>query len=306
MTAVKDQTWDVSGKLVGLRLDLALVQLAGVSRSEAKRALEEGRVTLAGWVMRAKDKGRLLEAGDKLILAGFLQNKELSPVACQVPGVTVLGEGEGWIGVYKPSGVGVHPLEAGETGTVLNHVALLKPQIVGVGEGGLRSGVVHRLDVETSGVLLFAYKEEAWKRLRLAFKNRQTQKLYRVMVEGKMPDVENVRLELDLTIGSHHPAKVKVVPEEKLATYKASDVRRCAMVYSVIRVEKNRTLVEVDLETGFLHQVRVMMAHMGHPVVNDPVYGDREPQGRLMLHARELIVPEVGVHLVSEADESMN
>jgi 23S rRNA pseudouridine1911/1915/1917 synthase len=300
MIQTKANQWTVTGKLAGVRLDLALVQLAGLSRSQAKRALEEGRVTLAGWVMRAKDKGRLLGAGETLELSGFIADADLKPVAAELAGLKVLNEGPGWIGVHKPEGAGVHPLVDGETGTALNHVAMLKPQIVGVGEGGLRSGVVHRLDVETSGVLVFAYEQETWKRLRDAFKNRQTQKIYHALVHGKVPDVGNMRLELDLTVAAHKPARVKVVPEEKLADYKASDVRRCALVYSVVEYRGETTLVEVDLETGFLHQIRVMMAHLGHPVVNDAVYGDPEEEGRLMLHARELIVPEVGVHVVSE------
>ncbi len=302
----KSNEWSVSGKLVGLRLDLALVDLAGLSRSQAKRALEEGRVTLAGWVMKPKDKGRLLEEGDKLELRGFTADADLKPVASELPGLKVLSEGPGWIGVHKPEGAGVHPLTDGEVGTALNHVVMLKPQIVGIGEGGLRSGVVHRLDVETSGVLLFAYEQETWERLRDAFKNRQTQKLYRALVHGKVPDVGNMRLELDLTVAAHKPARVKVVSEEKRANYKPSDVRRCAMVYSVVGHKGDKTLVEVDLETGFLHQIRVMMAHLGHPVVNDPVYGPGEEEGRLMLHAQELIVPEMAVHVVSEAGGSLS
>jgi 23S rRNA pseudouridine1911/1915/1917 synthase len=305
------RSWPVVGALVGMRVDLALGHCAGLSRSEAKRALEERRVRLGDKrILKPSDKGLLLFKDQKLSLEGFTKATDLAPTPQSVEGVHVLAEGPGWVVVHKPVGVPVHPLNPSQTQTALNHVAMLYPQINAVGEAGLRAGVVHRLDVETSGVLLFAYEQQTWLKLREAFKTHQTQKLYRALVHGRVnqPHADakmGQRLSLDLAITSHHPARVRVVTPERMSAYKPSDVRACSLIYTVLKVNAETTLLEIDLLTGFLHQIRVMLSHIGHPVVNDGLYAPDLPASlspasdRLMLHARELTIPIMGIHAVS-------
>lgn len=292
-------SWTIDQRLAGTRVDLALGRLAGLSRSESKRALEEARVRLNGRPLRPADKGRTLEPGQTLSLSGPGKARDMTPAAQPVPDVTLIAQGTGWLMLDKPAGVPVHPLDGSQTQTLLNHAAYLQPQIIGVGEAGLRSGVVHRLDVETSGVVLMATDEPTWQTARHAFTHHQSKKLYRALVQGRVAPATRRGLSLNLTIAGHSPARVRVVPEDRRADYKPSDVRACTLFYSLIRVENNRSLLEVELVTGFLHQVRVMLAHIGHPVVNDPIYNPAEPAGRLMLHARELSVPALSAHGIS-------
>jgi 23S rRNA pseudouridine1911/1915/1917 synthase len=187
--------------------------------------------------------------------------------------------------VDKPAGVAVHPLEEGERGTMLNRVVAKYPQIQGVGEGGLKSGVVHRLDVDTSGVLLFATDQERWEALRKAFKGHSTKKVYRAIVDGEMEGAG--REMMDLVVVKHSPARVGVVNPTQ--GYMPAGARECYLNWRVIERLGGASLIEVELGTGFLHQIRVMMAHAGHAVVGDAVYGKGEAGvSRQMLHASYL------------------
>src|SRR5690606_18172405 len=118
---------------------------------------------------------------------------------------------QGWMIVNKPAGLPVHPLEEDETETVLSALIAKYPQMHGVGEGGLRSGVVHRLDVETSGTLLFASKQETWTRLRQAFTEHRTTKKYQAIVLGQMRGSGEEKMVLH--IARHRPAVVRVIDE---------------------------------------------------------------------------------------------
>ena len=127
--------------------------------------------------------------------------------------LSILAHGPGWLAVDKPAGMPVRPHAEDERGTVLNAIAALEPAVHGVGEGGLRSGVVHRLDVETSGVLLVATREDAWRRLRRAFAERRVEKVYFALVWGELasrPGEALEEVEVGLVVARHRPARVRV------------------------------------------------------------------------------------------------
>ena len=121
--------------------------------------------------------------------------------------------GPGWLAADKPAGMPVHPLAEDETGTLLNAVVARHPEVQGVGEGALRSGVVHRLDVDTSGVMLVARDQGTWQRLRDAFTARQVEKVYRALLLGRLQGEGAVSV--GLLTARHRPARVRVArPEE--------------------------------------------------------------------------------------------
>lgn len=269
---------------VGQRLDVALRDGLGLSRSAALRLLEAGRVRVNERVVGGSQKGRLIGAGDMVTVQGPADEME-APRPDPTLKLNVLAEGDGWLAVDKPAGVPVRPHHLDELGTVVNAVAALQPKIVGVGEGGLRSGVVHRLDTDTSGVLVVATSQAAWEHWRAGFAEHRTAKRYRALVTGRFEQAG--RVERDLSMAGHRPARVRV----NLPDAGPADARHCAMSIEVVEHLRDATLITVDLETGFLHQIRAMMASLGHAVLGDHDYGDDSVASaapRQMLHAGRL------------------
>jgi len=276
----KDEEFEVSADEAHERLDVILARRLALSRSQTRKLLERGLVSLDGTPVGRSVKGVALEAGSRIRVAAFVHPSEQRPVPEPDAELTVLVEGSGWLAVDKPAGCAVHPLEPDETGTLLNAIVARYPEIQGVGEGGLRSGVLHRLDVATSGVMLFATQQAAWLQLREAFAAHAVRKTYRALVAGA-PDDEGL-LELRLIVAQHRPAFVKVAS--------GHGGRATRLRYRVIERFAKASLVEVALETGFLHQIRVGFAHLGHPVLGDRLYGGEvaEAAPRHMLHCARI------------------
>jgi 23S rRNA pseudouridine1911/1915/1917 synthase len=284
--------FEVPAGAAGARLDVFLAKALGVSRAEARRLLGRGLVRVAGAPRGAAEKGERLAAGAKVEIEPFVPSAEQRPLAEPELALPVLAEGPGWLVVDKPAGTPVHPLREEERGTVLGFVAGRYPQVVGVGEGALRSGVVHRLDTPTSGCLAFAYEEEAWQSLRTAFRRHRMEKTYRAIVLGSLAG--GGTLELGMVVAQHRPARVRVAPEG----------RRVVLGWTALEALLGATLVEVRPVTGFLHQIRAAFAHLGHPLAGDESYGAAEagdPSGaaRVMLHASRL----AGAEILAEAPD---
>jgi 23S rRNA pseudouridine1911/1915/1917 synthase len=301
----------------GVRLDRFLALRVGLSRADARRLLAEGLVVLDGRVRGYADKGLSLPAtGTVLVLdprpraalhvkgadIGAGSEQDRNDAGSATAGVAPLAEGAGWLAVDKPAGWPVHPLREDETGTVLNAVAATHPEIQGVGdEGGLRSGVVHRLDTDTSGVLLFATTESEWARLREAFRSHRVEKVYRALVAGSVPKTAapetgewGPETETWLAVARHRPARVRVVDETWRRRRPGHPTRQRLRVVEVLA---GASLVEVQISTGFLHQIRVTLAHQGNPVLGDGLYGDAHALSfgarRQMLHASRVRFEEI-------------
>ncbi len=277
------------------RLDTFLARALQVSRREALQALGAGLVTVDGEKAAPRDKGRSLDTATTVGVASLAPLKKIVPDA-DAP-LTVLFGGEDCLVVDKPPGVPVLPRAPFERGTLLNAVVARYPQIQGVGEGGLKSGVVHRLDTDTSGALLLATSQEKWLELRAAFTERRVKKTYRALLEGCLEG--KGRESMTLVVARHRPAKVRVVLDDEAT----SSARVCTLGWTALETFSNATLVEVGLETGFLHQIRAMFAHKGHPVLGDEVYGAAVPSvPRQMLHAARLTVGTIKAHSPDPAD----
>lgn len=282
----------VSEGEAGRRLDLFLAEKLALSRAQARRLLARGAVQLDGRGLAEAAKGRPVVAGATVSVAPFqAPGSERVPLEPERP-LVVLARGPGWLAVDKPAGVPVHPLAPDETGTLLGAVLGRHPEAQGVGEGGLRSGVVHRLDVDTSGVLLVATEEEVWQRLREAFREHRVEKAYRALVAGRLDDGGSLRTHLALA--RHRPARVRVLgPDE---ADRSRGAREVVMSWQPLERLDGATLVEIRPLTGFLHQIRAVMAHLGHPLLGDRTYAPPKVAAaapRQMLHASQVSVDDI-------------
>ena len=279
----------------GARLDTFLARALGASRAEARRVLARGVVRVDGRACGPAEKGDALPVGAVVEVARFVPAAAQRPEPEPALALPVLAEAPGWLVVDKPAGMPVHPLREGERGTALGFVAARHPEVVGVGEGGLRSGVVHRLDVETSGCLAFATEEASWQRLREAFRRHAMEKVYRALALGRLEGEGT--LELELVVARHRPALVRAGPRG----------HRVVLAWRALEALRGATLVEVRPVTGFLHQIRAGLAHLGHPLAGDVRYGAREAgdasgAGRAMLHASRLAGAGVEAEAPDPAD----
>jgi 23S rRNA pseudouridine1911/1915/1917 synthase len=283
---VSERSFRVRDEEAGARLDVFLARVIPASRGQVRALLAARGVRVDGSEVDLGAKGRILTAGQRVGLSEPTLTAASVPVPEPEVPLAVLARGEDWIALDKPPGMPVHPLAPGERGTLLNALVARHPEVTGVGEGGLRSGVVHRLDVDTSGVLLFATGELRWLALREAFRSHRVQKRYRAVVHGRLEGRD--RVVFQLAVVRHRPARVGVVAPG------AGRGRRTELAFRSLEVFGDRTLVEVAPRTGFLHQIRASLAHLGHPVVGDVAYG--APAGeasRQMLHAAEVAVDDV-------------
>jgi 23S rRNA pseudouridine1911/1915/1917 synthase len=282
--------------LGGARLDRFLATSLGISRTRVRGLLESGQVREEDRLLSSRDKGAPVRAGARLEIADFRlpEDQRIAPERAggeppwsESPAVgALLAQGPGWLVLDKRAGAPVHPLREDELGTVLNSVVARYPELQGVGEAGLRSGVVHRLDLDTTGALLVATEQAAWERLREAFRSHAVEKCYRAIVVGHLVGGER-EIELPLVVARHRPARVRVVPGREGAFVATQSVRPLQSLAGA-------TLVEVRPRTGFLHQIRATLAHLGHPVAGDVAYGgDAIAAPRQMLHAARLRFEEI-------------
>jgi len=281
----------VDARFAGSRVDVFLAGKLSLSRAQARRLLARGAVRIGRRTLTEAAKGERLAGGETLAVARFTHPADQRAEAQPDAPLTVLAEGDGWVAIDKPAGMPVHPLDPDEVGTVLNALIARRPEVHAVGEGGLRSGVVHRLDVDTSGVLLVATEARAWERIRAAFREHRVEKVYRALVVGRLE--EDGAIELGFVTARHRPAKVRVVS----AGERSRGVRPGSLRWRRIESFGDRaTLVEVMPRTGHLHQIRASFAHLGFPIAGDRVYGS-DPAGaappRQMLHASAIACEEI-------------
>jgi len=281
------QCIEVPDQAEGARLDVFLARYFGVGRRFIWRLLERESIRLAG---RPAAKGAVLHPGDRIDVAAF-RHPSQGPVADPHLSLDVLAEGTGLVAVDKPAGVPSHPLAFDEPGTALGAMLALRPEIALAGEGGLECGLVHRLDTLTSGVLVFATERGAWLRARNAFSERRVRKRYLARVHGRLEGPHELRLRL-APRGDH----VRVV--ERGGRWSHTRLR-------ALEADETSSLVEVEPLTGLRHQIRAVLAQLGHPILGDAVYGSKLSLGRHLLHserieidgfvARSPLPPEFGV-----------
>lgn len=279
------------------RLDRVVAKSMDVSVGEARRMLERGAVDLNGVRVDARAKGLVISPKDQVAVRWGYADRQLRPKPGGV-GSNVLAQAADAVIMEKRAGVAVHPLQPHDDTTLLNDVVEIYPQVFGVGEGGLRSGVVHRLDLEVSGCVAFALTQDAWARLREAVSAGKNDdgvlKRYHAVVRpgacGKRLhdsfDAEDGQLVRWLKVVRSNPAFASVVESN------TDGARRCSLVWRWLKRTETHGLLQVDLHTGFLHQIRAMLADAGAPILGDESYGI-DPPGPILLHAYQLRLPGI-------------
>jgi 23S rRNA pseudouridine1911/1915/1917 synthase len=267
------------------RLDRALADALGIGRAAVKRAFQLGEVRVGGRRARASDP----------VTPGGLVVVELEPPAGppapepEAP-LRVLLEHPRLLVVDKPAGVAVHPLAPGEGGTLANAVAARYPECVEASPEPREGGAVQRLDLETSGCVVFARDPEAWEGLHEALRARRVDKLYLALVLGRVASGGVLSVPLAQRGGRVLPAPDLEAEERLLA--KGLHPRPAETHYEVERAFERFTLLRVRIVTGVMHQIRVHLAHLGHPVAGDTQYGGEAAAvpglARHFLHAWKL------------------
>ncbi len=257
-----------------LRLDKFLAAaLPNVSRSQVKRYIIDGLVVAEGLPLKPST---LLAAGTMVVVA--LPEPELQhPVPKDIP-LDILFEDQELLVINKPAGLVVHPAAGHAQDTLVNALLHHLPSLAQMHP--TRPGIVHRLDKDTSGVMVVAKTNLALHSLQRQFKTRQVQKLYVALVHGWPQAPEGI---IDVPLGRNPKNRQHFAP---LPNGKPARTK-----YTVTQVFEEYSLLNIELETGRTHQIRVHLAWLGHPVVGDTVYGHRKtrlPLARQFLHASQL------------------
>lgn len=280
-----DTIFEVPAGFDGERLDLVLgQQLSGLSRSAAQKLMDNGLVTCGG---RAVKKNMRVRAGD--LISVSLPEPEPAEARPEDIPLDIVWEDSDIIVVNKPRGMVVHPAPGHTGGTLVN--ALLYhcgAELSGIG-GVIRPGIVHRIDKDTSGLLVAAKNDAAHASLSAQLADRSLSRIYQAVVCGRLRDDEGT---VDAPIG-RHPT------DRKRMTVTDRNGRPAVTHYRVLARYSGYTHVECRLETGRTHQIRVHMAYIGHPLLGDTVYGRKKPEKGLdgqCLHAAQLklIHPSTG------------
>ena len=258
----------------GRRLDVQLSEETGISRSRAAALMEEGYCLLEGKPCRKA--GTKPPAGREVVLT-VPAPKDAAPQAEDIP-LEILYEDGDLAVVVKPRGMVVHPAAGHSEGTLVNALLGSLDELSGIG-GEKRPGIVHRLDKDTSGVMMVAKNDETQTELSRMLKDREIEKHYLALAEGIMKEKEGV-IEAPIGRSKKDRKKMAVDPEGRPAVTE----------WRVLAEGRNCSLLDVHILTGRTHQIRVHMRSIQHPVCGDPLYGFEKGAKApcLMLHARSL------------------
>ncbi len=285
-----DKHYSLAADRSGIRLDLYICQSTeGLSRSFVQKLIEDGHVTVSG---EPAKPSRKVKIGDVILID--VPPPEPSPelVPEELP-LAIIYEDNDILVVDKPAGLTVYPAPGHPRHTLMNAILSHCPEISGI-ESSVRPGVVHRLDKDTSGVMVVAKTKVAQLNLVSQLRGRRVLKKYLVLVRGPVIPEEGT---IEAPIGRH--------PKDRKRMAVLESGRESRTLYRVTRRFNGYSLVEATLQTGRTHQIRVHFSHKGWPVVGDAVYGVKVPWlGRQFVHAWTLgfKLPSSGEYLEFKAE----
>lgn len=277
----------------GLRMDVALSRLLeNTTRSAAQKLLEEGRVTCGGRIVKKNEK---TTAGQELTVD--LPEPEPVDVIPQDIPLDVRYEDDDVIVVNKPKGLVVHPAAGHPDGTLVNALLYRCAGSLSGINGVLRPGIVHRIDMDTSGLLIVAKNDFAHQALAAQLEDHTLHRIYECIVCGGVREDSGT---IDAPIGRHPTDRKKMAVTEK-------NSRHAVTHYEVIARYRGYTHLRCRLETGRTHQIRVHLAYKGHPILGDMVYGHKRAELGMdsqCLHARQLtfVHPRTGLPVTVECE----
>ena len=265
-------------EFVGIRIDKYLNEInEDYTRSFVQKMIEEGNVTVNGKSVKASYKLKMKD----IIEVEEIENTEIEAVAEDIP-IDIVYEDEDIIIVNKAKGMVVHPGNGNYTGTLVNALLFTHKDRLSAINGVVRPGIVHRIDKDTSGIIVVAKNDKAHKTLSSAFKVHDITRKYIAVVKGI---VEKDNIKIDLPIGRSTSDRIKMAVTEKNSRNAITHIKVLKRFY-----ESGYTLVEAKLETGRTHQIRVHMKSIGHPLVGDDLYGNKsELINRQALHAYKMV-----------------
>ncbi len=287
--------FEIDSSLAGERVDTALARLLGISRSAAAELCERGDAQVSNRVLSKSDRVNLADA---LHVKPPAASEPLKVVETPVDELNVIYQDEDIVVVDKPAGVVAHPT-VGFDGPTVAGALLARGIQLSTSGAQERQGIVQRLDVGTSGLMMLAKSELAYSRLKQAFRDRAVHKIYHAIIQGHPDPSEGT---FDAPIGRHPKAEFKFAVVE--------GGKPSVTHYKTLELFPAATLVEVNLETGRTHQIRVHFSAFKHPLLGDTMYG-ADPKlakslgiERQWLHAKELgfthPITSKQIHLVSE------
>lgn len=283
---METKLYTVEEEMIGKRLDVFVTEnYEEMSRSFVQGLIEKGNI---------KVNGNLKKSNYKLRRNDRIEIEEVEPVELEVEAenipMDIIYEDSDVIVINKPQDMVVHPAPGNYSGTLVNGLLYHCKDLSGI-NGVIRPGIVHRIDKDTSGVLVIAKNDKAHNSLAMQLKDHSMTRAYYAIVEGIIKEDEGT---IRTNIGRH--------PVERIKMAVVKDGKEAVTHFKVIERFKNNTLVECRLETGRTHQIRVHMAYIHHPLIGDPVYGHKKQRFKLRgqaLHAKILgfIHPTTGKYM---------
>ena len=258
-----------------IRLDSYIVTKEDLSRAMVQKLLEENNILVNGSIKKSSYK---VKVGDKIDIT-INKPKESKIEAQDIP-VEIVYEDADIIVVNKPKGLVVHPANGNPDGTLVNAIMnICKDSLSGIG-GEKRPGIVHRLDKDTSGLLIIAKNDKAHIQMSEQIKNRKVKKIYIALVRGIINENEAT---INMPIARSKKDRKKMAVDK--------DGKEAVTHFKVLKRYDKYTLLEIKIDTGRTHQIRVHMSEIGHPVIGDEVYSNGKNEFGVkgqMLHARSL------------------
>lgn len=267
---------------IAKRLDIFVSEISGITRSQVLKLIKAGNILVndatedANYKMRAQD----------IVSVTLQQEPEMSLVAENLP-LKILFMDEYLVVIDKPAGMVVYPSFGHAGGTLMNALAYHAPKLASIG-GGLRPGVVHRLDKDTSGVMVVALEDTAYYNLAEQFKDRTISRKYLALVSGSMKEVAG---EISLSIG-------RCDADRKKMSTRTRRGKEALTRWKVVQRFSYATLIEARLGTGRTHQIRVHFSAVGHSVIGDATYGKKTSvetaTGKMTVHRQMLHAQTLG------------